>query len=97
MDLYDIFKKLKELSTLAHSDIVRIDNKVNSIIENNVRNTSYLESTYDDLFNYSLICYEEVLPIFRKLNSYVSTFNKELSNDYTLLFNDYFDTKTRKL
>lgn len=97
MDLYDIFKKLKHLSTLAHTDIVRIDNKVDFIIENNVRNTNYLETTYDDLFNYSLICYKEVLPIFKKLNSYVSTFNKELSDDYTLLFNDYFDTKTRKL
>ena len=97
MELYDIFCRLKRLSVLASLSIFEINKKVDSIISCGIKDNEELEHIFDDLFSYSLINYDEVFPIYKKLSEYVSTFNKELSDYYNAIFVDYFEGKIRKL
>lgn len=75
---------LVELYSIAY---IQIKPQVENIINNNIKDMTYIEYTLDGLLN---VPYEPCNQLFVKLCNYVSTFDKDCANEYMEIYEDLY-------
>lgn len=62
---------------------------IENVIESNTTDENIISNIYDRILSLVFIEEDEIKQVFYKLYTYTITFNKELSNDYKMVFLEY--------
>ena len=88
-DLYRLVNELRYLYEISYNNIKP---QVLYIIKNNIQDTNLIEHTLDSLLD---IPTDKGYQLFTEFCNYISTFNKEIANDYINIYDELYDINSK--